>query len=102
MKTQNFVRWVILGAVVSFLVSKALSSKKGKKAEQNIRGLVKKVSLAVAAEAQKIGTKLNKAKYEETVEQVLAKYLKGQKIAKKAKQALLADLKAAWKEVKGL
>lgn len=100
MKTKNFLRWVTLGGLISFLLNKAFSSEEGKKIKEDLKSLTKKISFDIIQQSKILGLTLDKKKYEEIVEQVVAKYLKGIKIAKKVKEDLITELKESWKEIK--
>lgn len=89
----------IAAAVAAGVVAFLTQTKKGKALAAKGREHASDLSKAVAHRMESMRA-MTKEKYEETIDEVVADYLKKKKITKEAAKDLAAELKKEWQQVK--
>lgn len=98
-KKGHFGKGLIAGAIFGIAAGIFMSSRDGKKMAKNLEAQAKGIEAKLRGEFKK-KTDLTKSAYDESIDSVLAYYLKSKKIAKTELPALKRYLEDKWSLVK--
>ncbi|MCA9376577.1 YtxH domain-containing protein [Candidatus Nomurabacteria bacterium] len=113
-KGTSFVKGAVAGAIAGTVAGVLFAPKSGKETRNDIKkkaqelktqaeDVYKKAKMSLdkkVAEVKKLGTKIDKVKYEELVDGVLAELKNNKEITSEASKKLGVQLKADWNKIK--
>ena len=98
-KSSHFGAGMLIGAAIGVAAAAYLKSKEGKAMKKDVAKKIAALQKKVNAELQKRGV-MNKEKYEDLVDTIVAYYVKSKDIAKSEAPEVRKNLLASWNRIK--